>query len=174
MRITLGPANSLKPLVQAAMRRHNPALVVGELKTMQEQIAEDTSDTQALAVLALGFSALALLLASIGLYGTLAYATERRRREIGVRLALGSPRAKIMALITREMSWVAALAALAAIPATLALGRLFRSQLYGVTGFAPWSLMAALGLTLLALGLAAGLPVVRAASVDPAEVLRKE
>lgn len=171
---TRGAPDGMEPLIREAIHRMNPTLVVDGLRTMQSQVVLSAADTQALATLALGFSILALLLAGIGLYGALSYSTQSRTREIGVRLALGSPRASIVALVTVEMIWVAAIASVIAIPATIALARLFRSQLYGVSTFAPWSLAAALMITLLALVLASALPALRAASVDPVDVLKKE
>jgi ABC-type antimicrobial peptide transport system permease subunit len=127
-----------------------------------------------LALLAIGFSALAMVLAAVGLYGVLAYATEQRTREIGVRLALGAQRWSVVGLIVREMALLATLAVVLALPSVVALGNLVRSQLYGVTAFDPLALVAALALTLITITLAAALPARRAAAVEPMQALRTE
>jgi len=108
---------------------------------MEAQVDRSASDERALAFLAIGFSALALILAAVGLYGVLAYSTEQRTREIGVRLALGAQRSSVIGLVLREMLLVAGIATVVALPSTIALARLFRSQLYGVTFADPLTLI---------------------------------
>ena len=120
------------------------------------------------------FAFFALLTATLGTYGVLAYSTEQRTREIGVRLALGSPRSVIVLLIVREMAFIAAVATIVALPSLVVLGRLFRSQLFGVNTFDPVTLSAAVILTVLMLSLAAALPARRAAGVEPMQALRTE
>jgi len=115
-----------------------------------------------------------MVLAGVGFYGVLAYATEQRTREIGVRLALGSPRSGVIVLVVREMAIIAAIAMAIALPSVVALARLFSSQLYGVTTFDTLSLAAAVLLTGLMLVLAAALPARRAASIEPMTALRTE
>ncbi len=132
------------------------------------------SDERALAFLAIGFSALALVLAAVGLYGVLAYSTEQRTREIGVRLALGAQRSSVVGLVLREMLIIAAIATVIALPSTVALARLFRSQLYGVTAADPLTLLTAVSLTAVMVALAAAIPARRAAAVQPMRALRTE
>jgi ABC-type antimicrobial peptide transport system permease subunit len=156
------------------MHQLDPTLVVDELRTMEEQVSRIAGDERALAFLAIGFSALALLLAAVGLYGVLAYSIEQRTREIGVRLALGSQRAGIVILVVREMGIIAAIAVVVALPAVVALARLFKSQLYGVTTFDPLSLAGAALVTGLAVSLAAAMPARRAAAIEPMQALRTE
>ena len=164
--------------VEAAIRRTmhdlDPTLVVDELRTMEAQVDMSASDERALAMLAAGFAMLAALLAAVGLYGVLAYSTQSRTREIGVRLALGAPRHTLVALVVREMAWIAGGAALVALPATVALARLFRSQLYGVSTWDPATLAGALLLTAVMVALASALPARRATAVDPMVALRTE
>jgi ABC-type antimicrobial peptide transport system permease subunit len=104
----------------------------------------------------------------------LAYSTEQRTREIGVRLALGSQRSSVVLLVVREMAIIAAVATAVALPSVVALARLFRSQLYGVTTFDPITLVAAVVLTAAMVTLAAALPARRAASIQPMQALRTE
>jgi predicted permease len=164
----------VEPAIRQVMHQLDATLVVDELHTMDEQVSRIAGDERALAFLAIGFSALALLLAAVGLYGVLAYSIEQRTREIGVRLALGSQRTGIVLLVVREMAMIAAIAVVIALPAVVALARLFKSQLYGVTTFDPLSLCAAALLTGLAVLLAAALPARRAASIEPMQALRME
>jgi putative ABC transport system permease protein len=160
--------------VRGAVHRLDPTLVVDGLRTMDEEVLRSASDERALAILAIGFSLLALTLAAVGLYGVLAYSTEQRTREIGVRLALGAQRLGVVVLVVREMALIAAIATALALPSVVALARLFRSQLYGVTAFDPLTLSCALVLTSLMVALAAALPARRAASIQPMQALRNE
>jgi ABC-type antimicrobial peptide transport system permease subunit len=141
---------------------------------MEEQINASASQERALAFLAIGFSVLAMILAAVGLYGVLAYSTEQRTREIGVRLALGAQRSGVVVLVVREMALIAAVATGLALPSVVALARLFRSQLYGVTTFDPLSLAGAVILTAFMVLLAAAMPARRAATVEPMQALRTE
>jgi ABC-type antimicrobial peptide transport system permease subunit len=141
---------------------------------MEDQVSRSAADERALALLAVGFSLLAMLLAAVGLYGVLAYSTEQRTREIGVRLALGSQRSSVVLLVVREMAVIAGVAVLVALPSVVGLAQLFRSQLYGVTTFDPVTLGGALLLTTIMVALAAALPARRAAAVQPMQALRNE
>lgn len=160
--------------IRQAIRRMDSTLVVDGLRTMEEQVDRSASDERALAMLAIGFSALAMLLAAVGLYGVLAYSTEQRTREIGVRLALGAQRRSVMVLVLREMLVIACIAVIVAVPSTIVLARLFRSQLFGVTAADPLAMGAAVALTAAMVLLAAALPARRAASVEPMQALRTE
>ena len=173
MRTTPSP-EIIEPAVRGAIHGLDSTLVVDGLRTMQEQVNRSASDERALAFLAMGFAGLALLIAAVGLYGVLAYSAEQRTREIGVRLALGSPRSTIIVLVVREMAVIAALATAIALPSLVALARLFRSQLFGVATFDPLTLCGAVLLTILMLSLAAALPARRAAAVEPMQALRTE
>jgi predicted permease len=152
----------------------DPTLVVSGLRTMEAQAELASFGERALAILAVGFSLLALLLAAVGLYGVLAYSTEQRTREIGVRLALGAPRTSIVVTVLREMALIAAIATVVALPSVVLVARLFRSQLYGVSVYDPLTLAASTALIILTVLLAAALPARRAAGVQPMQALRTE
>ena len=173
VRASLEP-EAIEPAIRHAMHQVDSTLVVAGLRTMAEQIDHVSSDERALAVLAIGFSLLALAMAAVGLYGVLAYSTTQRTREIGVRLALGAPRTRVVALVVREMAMIAAGAIVIAIPSVVGLAQLFKSQLYGVTAADPLTLAGAVALTLLMILLAAALPARRAAQVEPMQALRTE
>ncbi len=160
--------------IRQTIHQLDPTLVVDGLRTMDAQVDRSVSDERALAFLAIGFSVLAMALAAVGLYGVLAYSTEQRTREIGVRLALGAPRVTVVLLVVREMAIIAAIATAIALPSTVALARLFRSQLYGVTTFDPLTLAGAVLFTGLMVALAAAQPARRAAAVEPMQALRTE
>jgi putative ABC transport system permease protein len=171
---TVESPESIEAAIRHTMRALDPTLVVDGLRTMDEQLNRSASDERALAFLAIGFSVLALLLAAVGLYGVLAYSTEQRTREIGVRLALGSQRIAVVLLVVREMATIAGIALLVALPSIVGLAQLFRSQLYGVTTFDPVTLGGAVLMTAVMVSLAAALPAHRAATVEPVRALRSE
>jgi ABC-type antimicrobial peptide transport system permease subunit len=169
-----GPPAAIEGAIRQSIHQLDPTLVVDGLRTMEAQVERSAADERALAFLAIGFAGLALVLAAVGLYGVLAYSTEQRTREIGVRLALGSSRSIIVLLVIREMAIIAAIATAVALPSLVALGRFFRSQLFGVSTFDPITLCAAVFVTVFMLCLAAALPARRAAGVEPMQALRNE
>jgi predicted permease len=171
---TTQPPEMAENAIRQAIHQLDPTLVVGDLRTMEAQVASSTSFERALAFLAIGFSVLSIVMAAVGLYGMLAYSTEQRTREIGVRLALGAQRSGVIVLVVREMAVIAAIATAIALPSVVALARLFRSQLYGVTTFDPISLAGAVLLTAVMVILAAAVPARRAATVEPMRALRTE
>ncbi|MGA2674588.1 MAG: ABC transporter permease [Terracidiphilus sp.] len=168
------PPQATEAAIRQAIHQLDPTLVVDNLRTMEAQMDRSASDERALATLAIGFSALAMLLAAVGLYGVLAYSTEQRTREIGVRLALGAQRWGVVVLVVREMAIIAAVATVIALPSVVVLARLFQSQLYGVTVFDPLTLAGAATLTAAMVTLAAALPARRAATTEPMKALRTE
>jgi ABC-type lipoprotein release transport system permease subunit len=164
--------------VEVSIRRTvhdlDPSLVVDGLRTMEAQIAIVSSGERSLAVLAVGFSVLALLLAAVGLYGVLAYSIEQRTREIGIRLALGASRQSVVSTVLREMVLIATVATLLALPSIALLARYFRSQLYGVTVYDPVTLAVTTALIVIMVLVAAAFPASRAAGVQPMQALRTE
>jgi len=171
---TTGDPESVMASVRETMHRLNSALVVDGLRTMETQVDISAADERTLAILASAFAVLAAMLAAIGLYGVLAYSTQSRTREIGVRLALGAPRSSLIGMVVSEMGWIAGVAILAALPGTVALAHLFQSQLYGVRALDPVTLLGAVALAILMVALAAALPARRATAVDPTTALRCE
>lgn len=145
------------------------------LRVVHERVdAGKTSRERLLLGLSSGFAALAILLAAVGLYGTLAYMVSRRTREIGVRLAFGATRDTILRMVVGDAVRLAAVALAIGIPLSLAVGYSLRRFLFGVEPTDPATLAGAcLVLTTAAL-LAAYVPARRAAAVDPIVALRCE
>jgi ABC-type antimicrobial peptide transport system permease subunit len=120
------------------------------------------------------FSGIAVALACIGLYGVMAYNVSRRTREIGVRMALGAPRAVIRRLVLRESLLLASAGIALGIPAALAASYLMKSILYGIAPSDPLTLLAASILLITVAAVAAYFPAQRASRVDPMVALRNE
>jgi putative ABC transport system permease protein len=141
---------------------------------MDEAVAASIATQRSSATLVGGFSILALFLAALGLYGVLAYSVTRRTREIGIRIALGSPRTSICGLIVRQGIIMVGLGILIGVLVSLSCGPLMRHFVYGVTPHDPVNMI---GVTALLGGiaiLACWLPARRAARVDPVIALRSE
>lgn len=160
--------------IRAAMLALDSKLVLDAFHTMQEQVESNLSDERVIALLATSFGVLAALLAGIGIYGVLAYATAQRTREIGLRIAMGASRANVVRLVVREALWLAGLGLVAGVPLSLVLARTIRDQLFGVSSH-DVSTLAAVCATIAAVAFAAAmLPARRAAKVDPMVALRYE
>jgi ABC-type antimicrobial peptide transport system permease subunit len=144
------------------------------VETLSERVADASRQEELVAFLSSLFGALALLLASVGLYGVVAYATARRTREIGLRLALGANRLGVLSMIFRESISLVWAGLAIGIPLALALARLISSRLFGVTATDPITVLAAIGVMVLTAGLAAFIPSRRASKVDPMVALRYE
>jgi predicted permease len=167
------------PLKMTAAVRHEIAAVdtnvpVYGVKTLEIQIDEDLVTDRLLAALSSLFSLLAALLASIGLYGVMAYSVTRRTREIGIRMALGAEQGQVMWMVLREVVMLVTIGIAAGVPAAWLLKRLIASILFDVPTL---DLMAVAGATVLMalVALLAGyLPARRATKVDPMVALRHE
>jgi len=121
-----------------------------------------------------GFGSMALLLAGLGIYGVVSFSVSRRRREIGVRVAMGASPANVRRLVLKESAALAALGLMVGIPAALGLTHLFSALLFGVAADDPLT-FAAVAMLLACVTLAAAyLPARRAAKTDPMEALRSE
>jgi putative ABC transport system permease protein len=171
---TAMPPEQMFATVRAAMRSVDAALTVADLRTMDEQVERSIANERMIEVLALAFGMLATLLAGVGMYGVLSYSTLQRTREIGIRMALGSSRLSITALVVKEMVRLGVIGVVVAVPCAILLARGLRSQLFGVSAADPLTL-AAVVLLMGVVGLAAALlPARRAANVEPMEALRAE
>jgi putative ABC transport system permease protein len=160
--------------IRRAVKNVDPNLAIESLQTMNEQLDQATQTEHMISILALCFGGLATLLAAIGLYGMLAYATAQRTQEIGIRMALGADRGSVLWMVLREVLVLAMWGIGLALPTALLLARLVKTQLYGVSSEDPIAYVAAAGLLAL-VALCAGLiPARRAANTNPMEALRAE
>jgi predicted permease len=160
--------------VRRAVQQVDSKLTIDSMRTMDEQIADNISSDRLVAMLAVSFGMLATLLAAIGLYGVLAYATAQRTREIGIRMALGAARGEVVRMVLRDVVWLAGISLAVTLPVAIFLSRLIRSQLYGVSPADPVVLSGGTVLVALVALVAALLPARRAASVEPMQALREE
>ncbi len=164
----------LAQAVRKAVLAVDPALPIGQVLPLPEAAARSLTAERLSAVIFAVLAAVALVMAGQGLYGLLALVVAARRREMGVRLALGAMPVEVVALVLARALRLVLLGLGGGLVAALALGRLVAGQLYGVAAGSPWVYLAsALGLLVVAL-LSAWLPARRAARVDPATVLRSE
>lgn len=168
------PPDAAMNLLRQTIHNNDPKLVVDNLRTMDSQLDETLTVERVIAMLASSFGAIATLLAAIGLYGVLAYATAQRTREIGIRMAVGAQPLTIAGLVLREVLGLTAAGLVFAIPASLLLGRVLRSQLFDVSNTDAVTYSACVAIVTAVALLAAALPARRAAAVDPMQALRVE
>jgi len=171
---TRGRQESVKRDIQRIVHRYDSNLPVYDLRSMDETVAQQLFAERGLGLLSILFSALAILLALIGLYGVMAYAVARRRREFGVRMAIGATPRTILAMMLREAVVLGLIGVITAIPLVFAAGRAIQSSLYGVEANSPLLISIAASFLLLCLASAAFVPARRAARIDPQAALRSE
>ena len=159
---------------RGTVRAIDPQLPISNLQTFDELRSERTASERFNALLVGAFAAVALLLAAIGIYGVMSFAVAARTREIGVRMALGASRAAVLRSILRGALVTVGIGTLLGLAVAVPLTRLLRSLLFGVEPGDPLTVVA-VGALLAGVGvLAAWVPGLRAAEVDPAEALRHE
>ncbi len=171
---TAQEAKALVPAMRAAIQDVNGSLTLPAFFTVPELVGEGLARDRLTAQLSMLFSALALVLASIGLYGVLSYNVGRRVSEIGVRLALGARRGGIVGLVVREAMTVTVAGLIAGIAAAFAATRLVETMLFGLTPRDPLTFVGAAVVLLVVAALAAAAPAWRASRTDPLTALRSE
>jgi len=169
-----GDPRRLMPQLREQVRRLDPNLVVSDMRTLDDQLNMRLANERLLWFLSVGFALLASLLAVVGLHGVLAFVVARRTREIGIRMALGAERGKVILLVMREMLLVILLGISAGVVTGILCGKFVETQLFGVKAADP-PVYAMSVATLLAASLAAAfLPARRASRIDPMRALRHE
>lgn len=170
---TRSAPGALAPTLRALMREQHPAFVANWIRPMDELLQDGLARPRLYSVLAGGFAACALLVVGVGLFGTLSYGVALRRREIGLRVALGARPGDVVSFVTRRVLVHAGIGLAAGLLASLAVGRWLRGTLYGVEPldlFAGAAVAASIAAVLLASAL---VPARRAARIDPQAVLRE-
>ena len=169
-----GEADALASQIRHAVDRIDPNVPADGLRTMDEQVRQNIFLDRLVTILSTAFAVLATLLAAVGLYGVLAYTVTLRKREIGLRMALGADAGRVRAMVLRQVAKMTVAGGLIGLRAALGIGRVAESLLYHLKGSDPLVLAgAAISLSLVAL-LAGLLPAHRASRVDPMRVLRYE
>jgi predicted permease len=171
---TRTPIGSVYALARREVRRLDAGIPVYNMKTLEAQLDETLLTDRLIAILSAGFGLLATLLASIGLYGVMAFLVARRTKELGIRLALGAQPGRVIWMVMREVVALLAIGLAIGVPAALALGRFVASQLFGIKPGDP-AIAAMTVAVLTCVSIAAGLlPARRASRIDPILALRAE
>jgi predicted permease len=170
---TLSPG-TLEAQLTRLLADLDPNLTINSVRTMQEQVALSFDQERAVASLAGLFGIVALLLAAVGLYGVTAYSVAQRTNEIGIRMALGADRPKVIQLVLRGAFKRVLVGLLLGLPLAVGAGRLISAQLYGVSSWDPLALTVATVALAICSFFAAIIPANRAASIAPMNALRIE
>ena len=173
LRTSLAPG-ALDATIARAVQELDPSLPVVRLRQMEDVFAEATERPQLLARLLTAFGALALALAALGTYGVLSYVVTERRREIGIRMALGAERSQVLGLVMGQGAIMAGVGLLVGLGAAFLLNKVMGALLFGVSPTDPATLAAVVATLVLAAALACYLPARRATLLDPMVVLRDE
>lgn len=168
------PEATLAARLRTVVRRDAPTMVEMSLKPMEKNISQSLDQRRLALRLVAGFGTVALVLSAIGIYGVLAYSVALRRREIGIRMALGSSGRRAAGLVMRQAGGMVLLGLVPGIVGAWGAGRAVQSFLFGVRPLDAETSLTAIAVLLMISGTATLLPAMRAAQVDPAETLRAE
>ena len=173
MTLRLEPGiETVMPAIRAVLGSIDPELALTNEESMAQVIEREHGTTQFYLTLLAGFSALALILAGVGLYGVVAYAVSRRTREIGIRIALGAVSNEVVGMVVRQGVRPAIAGIAAGLLASWFGGRVLQGLLYGVTPHDPMTLVGATLLLAAVTTAATLLPARRASRIPPASALR--
>jgi putative ABC transport system permease protein len=173
LRTTIPPLE-VEPAARAAVAGLDPNVPVHRVRTGEELSDLVTQPARFVTVLMSGFAGIAVLLTAAGLYGVLSYTIARRRREIGVRIALGATRAEIVQIVTRRATALVVVGLILGAAISVVAVRLIGATMFGIPVGAPVLVAAGCGVLAVTSVLAAVGPAVRAASADPLDALRSE
>jgi predicted permease len=174
MLVTSTPPGALEPLLTRTLAELDPNLTIVSVRTMEQQVALSFDQERAVASLAGLFGMVALLLAAVGVYGVTAYTVAQRTNEIGIRMALGADRAKVIKLVLRGAFKRVMIGLLLGLPLAIGAGRLISAQLYGVSSWDPFALTLAASALATCAFFATIIPAFRAAAISPMDALRIE
>ncbi|HTU35696.1 MAG TPA: ABC transporter permease [Candidatus Acidoferrum sp.] len=170
----LADPSAVLPEVRRVVESLDPDLPMIDVRTMKDQVRSTLADERALAELAGSFSLLALVLATIGIYGMMAYSVNRRTGEIGLRIALGAQANQVLSRVLREAFWVTSAGIVLGLIAALWLTRFIRVMLYGLAGTDVLTVGGTAVLLIAVSLLAAFAPALRASRIDPIRALRHD
>jgi predicted permease len=171
---TRGASGATYSTIRSEMKQLDAAMPIYSLKTLESQLDETLMTDRLIALLSAGFGLLATLLASIGLYGVMAFAVARRRKELGIRLALGAQPGFVIWLVMKEVLVLLAIGLAIGVPAAFGLGRYVSTQLYGIESHDPAVAVSTVLLLALVSAAAGLIPARRASRIDPILALRHE
>jgi ABC-type antimicrobial peptide transport system permease subunit len=168
------PQDNVEQLVRRTLTSIDPNLTITGFDPYEKQVGDNFTGERMIARLTSLFGILALILASVGLYGVTAYFVARRTGEIGIRMALGATRSSVVSMVLRGTLWQILFGLALGLPAALFAGHLMASQLYGVGEYDPTALAVSTMILALCATLAGFIPARRAASIEPMQALRTE
>jgi predicted permease len=168
------PQQNVDELLRRTLASVDPNLTVVDLRSYDAQVAGNFTDDRLVARLTALFGVLALVLASVGLYGLMSYFVARRTSEIGIRMALGATRSTVIGGVMRTALVQIAIGLVVGIPAALLAGHFMASQLYGIGAYDPLAFVGATVILILCAVVAGFIPARRAASIEPIKALRIE
>jgi len=171
---TLGDPLALVATVRQIVRQVEPRVPISDVNTQSRQIDQTINNERIFAQLCSCFAALALLMSCIGLYGMMAYTVARRTGEIGIRMALGADRHRIIWTVLREMIWLGATGLTIGLAAAWGTTRYLESFLFGLKPTDPLAILLGTGILVAVLVLACCEPAMRASRIDPVTALRHE
>lgn len=160
--------------ITSRVKQLDAALPVFEMRTVDDQIDRSLLTERMIATLSASFGVIATLLATVGLYGVMAYTVARRTREIGIRMALGALSGQVIWLVMKDVLLYIAVGVALGLPAAFLLTGFVKTQLYGLTANDPATLAAATAVLILVAALAGYVPVLRASRISPTRALRYE
>jgi ABC-type antimicrobial peptide transport system permease subunit len=168
------PVNDMEKLAQGVLSGINPNLTVVKFQTFDQQIADRFIEERMIARLTALFGGLALLLAAIGLYGVTAYTMVRRTPEIGIRMALGAERRRVVGMVMRGAMTQALFGLIIGTPIAMLCVRYVKAQLYEITKVNPSVMVGSIVVLAVAACIAGLIPASRAATINPVDALRVE
>ncbi len=171
---TRAPLSTMGPAIKQAVEALGPGRPVFDIRPMDDIVQASIDDTRFTMLTLSGFAVASLVLAGVGLYGTLAYLTSQRTQEFGVRLALGASAASILRLVFREGCLLTGLGAALGLAGAIAAARVLQGLLYGVTPLDGLTMASVVALVGVVAFVAVGWPAWRAARIDPTTALRAE
>ena len=168
------PSSTAYALVRNEVKQLDSSIPVYEMKTVEGQLDETLLTDRLIAMLSAGFGFVATLLASVGLYGVMAFVVAQRRKELGIRLALGAQPGFLIWMVMREVLLLLAIGLAVGIPAAMGLGRYVAAQLYGIQASDPFIATSTVLLLTIVSAVAGLIPAQRASRIDPMLALRQE